>query len=76
MRNPSGRSELPKPGMPRDDDPPVPRQSVEEFPVLREVVAAMQKQQRRTVPGRQQLERNFTDLDALHVVPLRGPLVE
>jgi hypothetical protein len=51
----------------------MPRQSVEEFPVLREIVAAMKKQQRRAVSGRQQLERNFTDLEALHVVPLRGP---
>jgi hypothetical protein len=58
--------------MPRDDYPPVPRQSIEEFPVLREIVAAMKKQQWRTVSGRQQIERKFIDLDALHVVPLPG----
>ncbi len=61
-------------GMPRDDDPPVPRQSVEEIPVLREIVDAVKKQQGRTVSGRQQLDRNFIDLDALHGVPLPGPL--
>ena len=59
-------------GMPRDDYPPVPRQSIEEFPVLREIVAAMKEQQWRTVSGRQQIERKFIDLDALHVVPLLG----
>src|SRR3984893_6734215 len=61
-------------GMPRDDYPPVPRQSIEEFLVLREIVAAMKEQQWRTVSGRQQIERKFIDLDALHFRPLfAGP---
>jgi len=52
--------------MTRGDHSPAARQPVEEYPMLREIVAAVQKQQRRTVAGYQHLERDVADLDALH----------
>jgi hypothetical protein len=46
----------------------VARQFFDEASILQKIVAAMQKKQRRTLSGCQHLERNLTDLDALHRV--------
>src|SRR5262249_35900512 len=55
-------------------DTPTLRQPVDEFAVLREIVAAVQKQQRRAVSGCQHRERDVADLDALHFRPSLPPV--
>jgi hypothetical protein len=53
--------------------PPTTRQPVQESAILREEVAAVQKQQRRAAPGDRDFERNLTDSDALHAPPSGPP---
>src|SRR5438477_5793936 len=53
-------------GMARRDDPAMLRQPVEKRAVLCDIVAAMQKQQRRPGAGDQCLDRYPGDLDAFH----------
>src|SRR5229473_3363326 len=54
---------------PPNDDPPAPRQAVEKRLVLRDIVAAMQEQQRRPVAGDQRLDRDPAQIDVLHGNP-------
>jgi hypothetical protein len=65
---PLGRAET---RVPRHNHPPVPRQFLDELPVLLEIVATMQKKQWRTFSRHQHFERNLTDCDALHPISLR-----
>ena len=66
VRNQSGRGVLPNPGWRGATTRKRARQPVEKRPVLRDIVAAMQKQQRRPAAGDLGLERNAADLDAFH----------
>ena len=59
-----------KPGMARRDDPPAPRQAVEQRPVLRDIVAAMQEQERRPGAGDHRLDRDPAQIDVLHALLL------
>ena len=70
VRNQAGRGVCAEPGMARRNHPEAAGQPVEKGPVLRDIVAAVQEQQRRAVPGRQHLERGFADFDAFHPILL------
>ena len=57
------------PGVAWGKYPPTARQPLQKSAILRKIVAAVQKQQRRAVSGDRDFERNPTDSDALHAAP-------
>ena len=56
-----------KAGVTRRDDAEPLRQAIEERPVLRRVIAAVQEQQRWPVALDQHFERDFADIGAFHL---------
>ena len=58
-----------KAGMARRDDPEAPREAIEKRPGLRDIIAAMQEQQRRARASDHRLDRNAGYVDAFHPAP-------
>ena len=66
VRNHAGRGVWPNPGWRGAIDPEPRGQAVEKRAVLRDIVAAVQEQQRRAGSGNLGVDRDAADVDAFH----------
>jgi hypothetical protein len=70
---PVGARRMAEAGMTRRQDPPTPPEAFEKQPVLPDLVAAVQKQERRPLADPRPFERQFADRDFVHVLLRGGP---